>query len=394
MPGMLHFVASKTRGLLRILLLRRHAMSARTERRWPIIARLLTPTPALAPIPVCTLSGALLFSPRRLVGSADHESFLGGLGLGVQMKLVAGNSNRALAEAIAAYLNSPLTKCQVRRFADMEVFVELQENVRGEDIFVVQSTSFPTNDNLMELLIIMDALRRASAKRITAVIPYFGYARQDRKDEGRVPITAKLVANLIATAGADRVLSIDMHAAQLQGFFDIPMDHLMARPVLLKYFKSKEIEDLTVVAPDVGNMKKAAIYASELGAELAIIHKRRISGSEVECDEIIGDVEGRNIVMCDDMISTAGTLCGAAKILKDRGAKKIYAGATHGVFAGQAIERVEAAPFEEVIVTDTIPLNDGAKSIKDIKVLAVSELLGEAIKRIHRNESISAMFRR
>jgi ribose-phosphate pyrophosphokinase len=245
----------------------------------------------------------------------------------------------------------------------------------------------------MELLVFIDCLKRASAARITAVVPYFGYARQDRKDEGRVPITAKLVANLITTAGADRVLSIDMHAAQLQGFFDIPMDHLMAEPVLTRYFRSLKLEDLTVVAPDVGNMKKAAKYASILGAELAIIHKRRISGSEVECGEVIGDVEGRNIVMCDDMISTAGTLCGAAALLKERGAKNIIAGATHGVFAGQAFERIEAAPFDEVIVTDTIPQNEVVKKIDGIKVLTVSELLGEAIKRIHRNESVSAMFR-
>ncbi len=308
------------------------------------------------------------------------------------IKVFSGTSNPSLAESVCTYLGISLGIAKIEPFPDSEKFIKLEEDVRGKDCFIIQSTCCPVDENLMELLIFLDCLRRASAARITAVIPYFGYARQDRKDEGGVPITAKLVANIITTSGADRVLSIDMHAAQLQGFFDIPMDHLMAKPVLLKYFKSKQIKDVTVVAPDVGNMKKAAIYASELGAELAIIHKRRISGSEVECNEVIGDVDGRNIVMCDDMISTAGTLCGAAKLLKARGAKKIYAGATHGVFAGKAIERIQAAGFEEVIVTDTIPLNQGAKGINGIKVLTISELLGEAIKRIHRNESISAMF--
>jgi ribose-phosphate pyrophosphokinase len=303
-----------------------------------------------------------------------------------------GTGNSRLAQAICKYLRMPLGAAKIDFFPDGEKFIKLEEDVRGRDCFIVQPTCSPVDDNLMELLIFLDCLRRASAARITAVVPYFGYARQDRKDEGRVPITAKLVANLIATAGADRVLSIDLHAKQIQGFFDIPVDHLTAEPVLVKYFKSRKLSDLTVVAPDVGNMKTAAQYASALGGELAIIHKRRVSDSEVECNEIIGEVEGRNIVMCDDMITTAGTLCGAAKMLKGRGVKKIIAGATHGVLAGGAVERIKAAPFDEVVVTDTVPLNDKAASLENIKVLTVAPLLGEAIGRIHKDESVSIMF--
>lgn len=308
------------------------------------------------------------------------------------IKVFGGSGNPALTEAICKYIDVPSGKVKIDRFPDGEKIIKLEDDVRGADCFVVQSTCTPVDDNLVELLIFLDCLKRASAARITAVVPYFGYARQDRKDEGRVPITAKLVANLITTAGADRVVGIDLHAAQLQGFFDIPVDHLLAERELVKYFKSKNLKDLTVVAPDVGNMKTASRYASALGGELAIIHKRRVNGSEVECDEVIGDVAGRNIVMCDDMISTAGTLCGAAKLLKERGAKRIIVGATHGVLAGNAVERLEQAPFDEVVVTDTIPLNDDAKKLKNIKVLTVSGLLGEAITRIHKNESISSMF--
>ncbi len=308
------------------------------------------------------------------------------------IKVFGGSGNPALTEAICEYLNVPLGKVKIDRFPDGEKIIKLEDDVRGADCFVVQSTCTPVDANLMELLIFLDCLKRASAARITAVVPYFGYARQDRKDEGRIPITAKLVANLITIAGADRVVGIDLHAAQLQGFFDIPVDHLLAERELAKYFKSKDLKDLTVVAPDVGNMKTASRYASALGGELAIIHKRRVNGSEVECNEIIGDVAGRNIVMCDDMISTAGTLCGAANLLKERGAKRIIVGATHGVLVGKAVERLGQAPFDEVIITDTIPLNDEAKKLKNIKVLTVSSLLGEAIKRIHKNESISSMF--
>ena len=246
----------------------------------------------------------------------------------------------------------------------------------------------------MELLIFLDCVRRASAARITAVIPYFGYARQDRKDAGRVPVTAKLTANIITSAGADRVLAMDMHAQQLQGFFDIPVDHLTAEPVLVKYLKGKRIADLTVVAPDVGNMKTASSYASALGAELAIIHKRRLTGQEILCEEIIGSVEGRNVVMVDDMISTAGTIAGAAKMAKDRGAKKIVVGATHGVFSGPAIQRLTDAPIDEVFVTDTLPVSDEVASMKNLKILSVAPLIGEAMRRIHSNESISTMFRK
>jgi ribose-phosphate pyrophosphokinase len=256
----------------------------------------------------------------------------------------------------------------------------------------VQSTCEPVDEHLVELLIFLDCLRRASAERITAVIPYFGYARQDRKDEGRVPITAKLVANVITTAGADRVLAIDLHTHQLQGFFDIPVDHLTGELVLSKYFRDMKISNLTVVSPDVGNMKTASRYASQLGGELAIVHKRRVSGSEVEAQEIIGDVRGRNVLMCDDIIATAGTICGAAALVKERGAEKVYIGATHGIFALQALERLARAPIDQVVVTDTIPWNKMSKKTGNIKVFSVAGMLGEAIKRIHRNESVSNLF--
>lgn len=307
-------------------------------------------------------------------------------------KVFGGTSNPRLTKAICEYIGIAQGLVKVEVFPDSEKHIKLEDDVRGRDCFVVQSTCAPVDTNLMELLIFLDCLRRASAARITAVVPYFGYARQDRKDEGRVPITAKLAANLITIAGADRVLSIDLHAAQLQGFFDIPVDHLMAESVFVKYFNSKKLPELTVVAPDVGNMRTASRYASALGGELAIIHKRRIDGRKVECGEIIGQVEGRNIVMCDDIISTAGTVCEAARLLRSRGARNILVGATHGVLAGEAIENIKQAPFDEVIVTDTIPLNDGSRSIENMKVLTVAELLGEAIKRIHNNESISNMF--
>ena len=308
------------------------------------------------------------------------------------LKIFSGNSNPELAINVCKYLGIPVGGVQIDRFPDGEKVIRIEDDVRGRDCFVVQSTCKPVDDHLVELLIYLDCLRRASASRITAVIPYFGYARQDRKDEGRVPITAKLVANLITTAGASRVLAIDLHAKQLQGFFDIPVDHLTGELVLNKYFRDKKINNLTVVSPDVGNMKIAAKYAAHLGGELAIVHKRRVSGSEVDANEMIGEVEGRNILMCDDIIATAGTVCSAASLLKERGAEKIYVGATHGIFALQALERLAAAPIEEVVVTDTIPLNEEAKKIGRIKVLSVASMLGEAIKRIHRNESISNLF--
>jgi ribose-phosphate pyrophosphokinase len=308
------------------------------------------------------------------------------------LKLFSGSSNVGLAKAVCKYLGIPPGGAKIERFADGEKVIRIEDDVRGRDCFVIQSTCRPVDEHLVELLIFLDCLRRASASRITAVIPYFGYARQDRKDEGRVPITAKLVANTIATAGADRVLAIDLHAAQVQGFFDIPVDHLSGELVLSRYFRDKKISNLTIVSPDVGNMKIASRYAERLGGELAIVHKKRVSGSEAIAQEIIGEVKGRNIVMCDDIIATAGTICSAAKLVKDRGAENIYIGATHGVFAGQALERLKEAPIDEIVVTDTIPLTQEARDCGDIKVLTVSSMLGEAIKRIHRNESVSNLF--
>jgi ribose-phosphate pyrophosphokinase len=308
------------------------------------------------------------------------------------LKVFSGSSNVALAGAVCKYLGVPLGGAQIDRFPDGEKVIRIEDDVRGRDCFVVQSTCRPVDEHLLELLIYLDCLRRASARRITAVMPYFGYARQDRKDEGRVPITAKLVANLITTAGADRVLAIDLHARQLQGFFDIPVDHLTGELVLSRYFRGKKIGNLTVVSPDVGNMKIAAKYADRLGGELAIVHKKRVSGSEVEASEVIGEVEGRNILMCDDIIATAGTVCSAAKLVKERGAEKIYIGATHGVFAGKAFEVIEDAPIDEVVVTDTVPLSENDKNRKNIKILTAADMLGEAIKRIHRNESVSSLF--
>ncbi|MBL7152758.1 MAG: ribose-phosphate pyrophosphokinase [Phycisphaerae bacterium] len=310
------------------------------------------------------------------------------------LKIFSGSSNPGLASAVCKYLRLPLGGAKIERFPDGEKALKLEDDVRGRDCFVLQSTCKPVDEHLMELLIYLDCLRRASAQRITAVIPYFGYARQDRKDEGRVPITAKLVANIITAAGADRVLTIDLHAAQLQGFFDIPVDHLTGELVLSDYFRAKKLSNLTVVSPDVGNIKMASRYAGHFGGDLAIIHKRRVSGSEVEANEIIGEVDGKNVLMCDDIIATAGTVCSAVNLVKQRGAKKIYISATHGIFAGQALERLAKAPVDEVVVTDTIPLSQEAEKVKGIKVLSVSAMLGEAIKRTHRNESVSSLFER
>ncbi|MEN6386593.1 MAG: ribose-phosphate pyrophosphokinase [Phycisphaerales bacterium] len=309
------------------------------------------------------------------------------------IKVFSGSSNPKLTEKICEYLDIPVGSANIEKFPDGEKIIKCEDDVRGKDCFVVQSGCEPVDENIIELLIFLDCLRRASAKRITAVIPYFGYARQDRKDEGRTPITAKLISNLIVTAGADRVLAMDLHAAQLQGFFDIPVDHLFAEPVLTKYFNTKKFENLTVVSPDVGNIKRAARYVEHLNGELAIIHKRRLNSKEVQCGAIIGTVKGRDVLMCDDIISTAGTMCTAAKLVKEQGAKKIYIGATHGLFADKAIEKIKNSPIDEVVVTDTIPLKAEALKLPNIKVLSVAPILGEAIKRIHSNESISAMFR-
>ena len=308
------------------------------------------------------------------------------------LKVFTGCSNEPLAKAVCDYLEVPLGGAKIEKFPDGEKIIRIEDDVRGRDCFVIQSTSNPVDEHLMELLIYLDCLKRASARRITAVIPYFGYARQDRKDEGRVPITAKLVANVITAAGADRILAVDLHAQQLQGFFDIPVDHLTGELVLSKYFRDKKIGKLTVVSPDVGNIKIASRYASHLGGDLAIVHKRRVSGDEVKAEELIGSVEGRNVLMCDDMITTAGTICTAARLVKERGAKNICVGATHGVFAPGAVEKLSKAPIDEVVVTDTMPLTPEAGKLKKIKVLTVSAMVGEAIKRIHRNESVSSLF--
>ncbi len=308
------------------------------------------------------------------------------------LKIFSGSSNPALTSEVCKYLGLPIGGAKISKFPDGEKLIRIEDDVRGRDCFVVQSTSRPVDEHLMELLIYLDCLRRASAKRITAVIPYYGYARQDRKDEGRVPITAKLVANLITTAGADRVLAIDLHAHQLQGFFDIPVDHLTGELVLSRYFKDKKISDLSVVSPDVGNIKTAARYASHLNGDLAIVHKRRLSGAQVQAGELIGSVDGCNVLMCDDIIATAGTVSTAAELVRQRGAKSIYVGVTHGVFAPPALERIENAPIDEVVVTNTIPLTEEVKAVKKIKVLSVATMLGEAIKRIHRDESVSSLF--
>lgn len=308
------------------------------------------------------------------------------------LKIFSGSSNPALAGAVCNYLGIPLGGAKISRFPDGEKVIRVEDNVRGRDCYVVQSTCNPVDENLVELLIYLDCLKRASASRVTAVIPYFGYARQDRKDEGRVPITAKLVANIIAAAGADRVLAIDLHAQQLQGFFDIPVDHLTGELVLSTYFKDKKIRNLTVVSPDVGNIKIAFRYAAKLGGDLAIVHKRRVSGSEVQAQEIIGEVKGRNVLMCDDIIATAGTVCSAAELVKERGAEKIYVGATHAVLAADALENIANAPIDEVVVTDTIPQPKDEGRRTKIIVLSVADMIGEAIKRIHRSESISELF--
>jgi len=313
------------------------------------------------------------------------------------LRVFAGRASRDMAERICKYLEIPLGQGHTDMFPDGEIIVKVDEDVRGRDCFIVQSTHHPVNAHLMELLIYCDVLRRASAKSITAVMPYFGYARQDRKDEGRVPITAKLVANLMTTAGADRVVAIDLHAAQIQGFFDIPVDHLLAAPVIVDYINSirDDMGDLVLVSPDVGNVKTANYFAGLLGGELAIIDKRRKSGSEVESANLIGDVKDRTVLMVDDMISTAGTMCNAAHLVMDRGANDVIAACTHPVLVGLAMERLAEAPISKVIVTDTIPCGERCKPIADKVVeLTVAELIGEAIHRIHHNQSVSALFRK
>lgn len=307
--------------------------------------------------------------------------------------IFGGTASRLLTEKICRYLGMECGKAVIGRFPDGETLVKLEHDVRGKDCFVVQSTCPPVNENLMELLIFIDCLRRASARRITAVIPYYGYARQDRKSEGRTPITAKLVSNMVTTAGADRVLTMNLHADQIQGFFDIPLDHLTAAPTLAKHFQQRNLKDTIFVSPDVGNIKFGSDFASRVGGELAVIHKKRISGDSAVAVQIVGSVEGRNVMMFDDMITTAGTVSEAAKLVRAHGAKAIFVAATHGVFAGPAVDRLIAAEVNEIVVTDTIPARDDVVArLKNLTVLSVADLIGEAIRRIHEHRSVSALF--
>ena len=308
------------------------------------------------------------------------------------MKILACNSNRPLAAAIAEYLGMSLTKAVIRRFSDMEVFVEINENVRGEDVFVIQSTCFPTNDNLMELLVTLDALRRGSARRITAVIPYFGYARQDRKSGPRTPISAKLVANLITTAGADRVVTLDLHSGQIQGFFDIPLDNLYAAPVLTNDLRAHAGEGLMVVSPDVGGVVRARAIASRIDADLAIIDKRRERAGVSEVMNIIGDVRGRRCIMVDDIVDSAGTLCNAAEALMKAGALGVSAYVTHGVLSGGAVARVSASPLTELVITDSIPATEAVKMARNIRQITIAPLMAESIQRISEERSVSSLF--
>ena len=305
-------------------------------------------------------------------------------------RIFSGNASRPLAQAICERLQTPLGDAEVARFEDGEVSVRFNENIRGGDVFIVQATGAPA-ENLMELLVMLDAAKRASARRVTAVLPYFGYARQDRKDQPRAPISAKLVANLITVAGADRALTMDLHSAQIQGFFDIPFDHLYAAPVMIEYFEKKKIRDLVVVAPDVGGVKMARAYAKRLGADLVLTDKRRPRHDAVEIMNIIGDVKGRNCVLFDDVVTTARTLCEAAKAIRVQGAKEIYAGVTHGVFSPGALDRIGESPIKEIVITDTVH-HDRESLPKAVTVLSVAGLLGEAVQRIHEERSLSSLF--
>ena len=307
------------------------------------------------------------------------------------MRIFSGNANRPLAERLAGYLGQPLGEVSISRFPDGEVFVKIIDNIRGRDVFIVQPTCYPPNENLMELLIMIDAAKRASAARITAVIPFYGYARQDRKDQPRVPITAKLVANLLTAAGASRLLAMDLHAQQIQGFFDIPVDHLFAAPVIVKYLRSRNLPKLVVVSPDPGGLKMAYAYSNMLEAGLALAGKQRKSATEVEAFNLVGDVEGCNAILVDDLSTTAGTLCSAAKLIKDHGAKDVYAAVTHAVLTDQGIDRLKQSAIKELVTTDSVPARDWRGF--PVTVLSVAELLGEAIMRIHNNQSVSSLFR-
>lgn len=309
------------------------------------------------------------------------------------MKILAGNSNRPLAEAISAYLGVPLTKASVRRFSDMEVFVEVHENVRGEDVFLIQSTSYPTNDNLMELLVCLDALKRASARRITAVIPYFGYARQDRKPGPRTPISAKLVANLITVAGADRVLTLDLHAGQIQGFFDIPTDNLYSAPVIVRDIEQHyQGDNLMIVSPDVGGVVRARAVAKRLDADLAIVDKRRERAGVSEVMNIIGDVRDRRCILIDDIVDSAGTLCNAAAALREAGAKSVAAYVSHGVLSGGAVARVAASQLEQLVTSDSIMATEAMRVAHNVRQISIAPLIGEAMRRISEESSVSSLF--
>ncbi|MFZ5796804.1 MAG: ribose-phosphate pyrophosphokinase [Desulfobulbus sp.] len=308
-----------------------------------------------------------------------------------RIKIFTGNANRSMAEEICRHLQVPLSAAEVKKFSDGEIFVEIGENVRGTDVFVVQPTCPPVNDHLMELLIMVDALRRASARRITAVMPYYGYARQDRKVRPRVPITAKAVAEMLMAVGTRRVLCMDLHAGQIQGFFNIPVDHLYAAPVLLKYIR-EQFDNVVMVSPDAGGVERTRAFAKRLNAELAIIDKRRERANECEALHVIGDVAGKTAVLLDDMVDTAGTLCGAAAKLMDKGAREVHACCSHAVLSGPAIERLEKSCIRSLVVTNSIPLSEDGRKCEKIKVMAVSELLGDAISRIHSEDSVSSLF--
>jgi len=308
------------------------------------------------------------------------------------LKILSGNSNIQLAQAMCKGLDISLGKANVKKFSDGEIQVEIEDNVRGMDVFVVQSTCTPVNRSLMELLIMMDAIKRASAERITAVIPYYGYARQDRKVAPRVPITAKLVADLITTAGANRILTVDLHAGQIQGFFNIPVDHLYSAPVMVEFIKEKYTDNLVIVSPDAGGVERARAFAKRLGSNLAIIDKRRPQPNESNIMNIIGDIEGKTALLLDDMVDTAGTLAQSSNALIEKGATKVVACCTHPVLSGQAVEKINQSALQDLVVTDTIPLAKEAQSCSKIVVLSVAELLGEAIKRIHSNDSVSSLF--
>lgn len=309
-----------------------------------------------------------------------------------EMKLFGGTSNTTLTTEICDYLGIEPGKITVKTFSDGETSVEIGENIRGQDLFVLQSTCTPVNDNLMQLLIIMDALRRASAERVTAVIPYYGYGRQDRKTKPRVPITAKLVADLITVGGANRVVSMDLHAGQIQGYFNIPVDNIFAAPILLKYIQTNFQNDLVIISPDAGGVERARAFAKRLNASLAIIDKRRDAPNIAKAMNIIGEVQGKTAIILDDMVDTAGTLTQAAEALKNRGASAIHACCTHAVLSGPAIERIDSSPIDTLLVTNTIPLNDSTKECKKITVLSIAELMGETIRRIHNSNSVSTLF--